>query len=135
MHGQGHILLTIDQGGTMSTDFLQSVAAPAIHKSCLSLCKLWKIKAQLAGDAPLQADKDFRRLALDAIWTLTLGTQLGDLEAQIDAAQSAKTGEVLKDQSGVALIPEAETPELVKALLILIHEVAESANTPFPALQ
>lgn len=119
----------------MTTDFLHTVAAPAVYKACLDLVELWKLKAKLAADSPFQADKDFRRLALDAIWTLTVGSKLGDLDAQIDIAKSVKSADVLKNSAGVALIPEAETPELVKAVLTLIRSIAESTDTPFPALQ
>lgn len=121
--------------GTMTTDFLNNVAAPAIHNICHDFVELWRLKAALADNTPFQANKDLRNLTMDVIWKITLGSETGALVNQIDVAKTLKASQIRKDELGVAMIQEAPMNELTGALEYLLSTVESAMVSPFPKLQ
>jgi len=121
--------------GTMTTDFLNTVAARAIYQGCEDFVELWRLKATLAGDAPFQANKDLRNLTMDVIWRITLGSETGALGNQISILRSLKPWYVQRDELGAAIIQEAPMNELTSTLEYLLSTLDAAMNSPFPKLQ
>jgi len=120
--------------GTMTTEFLHSVSAPSIFKSCQELVELWTRKARLAEDAPFQADKDLRHMSLDAVWALALGSELGSLPSQLDAVQSVSSSSLVRDEHGAVVVPEAQPNDVAAAAATLLHSLDRVVTSPLPAL-
>jgi len=70
--------------GILRTDYAQ-VNAPRIHAVVLDLIRLWRLKAQLAGDRYFDVSSDIHEFPFDAILTAALGLdpEGGDIARQL----------------------------------------------------
>ncbi|KAH8663992.1 cytochrome P450 [Xylariales sp. PMI_506] len=69
--------------GILSPGFLGKVAGPVFCHKISRLTELWKVKAQLAEGCAFEAVEDIRQTALDAMWTMATGSNLGLLDDQL----------------------------------------------------
>lgn len=118
--------------GTMSSAFLNNVAAPRLHRSFTKLIQLWECKAKLATGRPFEASNDIKSAALDGIWAITHGTELGAVQSQIDflASQNSVPSDGISE---VASFSQAHLPPLAKAVQDLID--TNEPHTLFPVLR
>lgn len=75
---------------SMTSTFLQDVAAPYVHDSALALVKLWTRKAELARDRPFEAYHDIRLATLDLIWATSTGMKLESVRRQLAMVDSVR---------------------------------------------
>ncbi|KAH6645266.1 cytochrome P450 [Truncatella angustata] len=57
----------------MSPPFLNHVAGPVLHANVLELIKLWRMKADIAGNRPFSATDDIYDAALDGVFGFAFG--------------------------------------------------------------
>ncbi|GAM91069.1 hypothetical protein ANO11243_091160 [Dothideomycetidae sp. 11243] len=99
----------------MTSSFLTNVAARHVYKQSLLLVDLWRAKSRLVPGHPFEATDDINHTALDAIWAVAFGTDIGTVQAQCQAL-------------------EKNLPEAYEAITVLAHDLEAAAHTLFPRL-
>ncbi|KAI0123045.1 cytochrome P450 [Xylariales sp. AK1849] len=74
----------------LSPSFLNEVVAPCFHEKLCQLIELWGTKANLAPGCAFEAVEDMRQTALEATWTMAVGSSLGLLDAQLAQLRSVQ---------------------------------------------
>lgn len=118
--------------GTMSPAFLNNVAAPQLHSVFIKLIHLWERKANLSAGRPFEASNDIKTAALDGIWAITHGTELGAVQSQIDYLESLDSVASEGDPE-TASFSQAHLPPLAKAVQDLID--TNDPHAPFPVIR
>ncbi|RYP80400.1 hypothetical protein DL769_002496 [Monosporascus sp. CRB-8-3] len=122
----------------MTPHFLNTVNAPAIYDNAQIFLDLWRVKAQLAGGRPFQADEDIHVMTFDIIKVVALGE--GDNQSMtaryLDMVRSATSidqkSETTKDI--VCVFPKNEANDDLRAHQTLQEAVGESIPHPSPKL-
>ncbi len=118
---------------TMSTAFLNEVAAPQIHEATMDLVRLWRRKQALAGGRCFAAAENIRHAAMDAIWAVAVGTKLGGVQTQLDFLAREESIFVPNDDLEAPVeFPEAAMPAVYTAISTLLDSVAGILSSPFP---
>ncbi|KAK4554936.1 hypothetical protein LTR86_008084 [Recurvomyces mirabilis] len=119
---------------TMSTAFLNKVAARQIYGSALEIVGMWREKARLADGRPFQVYKDVFRGALDVIWAVTFGSEVGTTRNQRKYLSDLKEIEVSTDVDAPVDLPMVQNPEAFEAIMTLGESCEIPMKSPFPRL-
>ncbi|RYP46804.1 hypothetical protein DL768_007046 [Monosporascus sp. mg162] len=122
----------------MTLHFLNTVNAPAIYDGAQIFLDLWRVKAQLAGGRPFQADEDIHVMTFDIIKVVALGE--GDDQSMtaryLDTVRSATStdqkSEATKDI--VYIFPKIGTNDDMRAHQMQQEAAGESIMYPSPKL-
>ena len=117
---------------TMSPGFLGEVGAPEIYKATMELIRLWRRKYELVGERPFAATENIRQTAMDAIWAIAVGEQLGGLRSQIDLLKQHELMPDCPDHNQPAHFSEATMPLVYTSISVLLDSVAGALSSPFP---
>ncbi|RYP31231.1 hypothetical protein DL767_005860 [Monosporascus sp. MG133] len=121
-----------------ASDALRGVNTPAIYDNAQILLDSWRVKAQLAGGRPFQADEDIHVMTFDIIKVVALGE--GDYQSitarYLDTVRYAnptdQKSETTKDI--VYVFPKNEANDDLRAHQTHQEAVGESTTHPFPKL-
>ncbi|RYP91192.1 hypothetical protein DL770_002669 [Monosporascus sp. CRB-9-2] len=122
----------------MTSHFLNTVNAPAIYDGAQIFLDLWRVKAQLAGSRPFQADEDIHAMAFDIIKVVALGE--GDNQSitarYLDMVRSATFTDQKPDatKDTVYVFPKNEANDDLRAHQTQQEAVSESLTHPSPKL-
>ncbi len=119
---------------TMSPAFLHKVAAPQIYSATVDLVQLWRIKASLAKGHPFQADGDIIHAALDAIWAVTVGGNVGTTKTQVDHLTPIDSLDLAKDKDEAVKMPKGPVPIFFSALTTITAALETMTSSPSPVL-
>lgn len=119
---------------TMSPAFLSEVGGPQVHKATVDLIALWRRKQKLAGGRAFSATENIRHTAMDAIWAIAVGTQLGGVQSQLDFLEQKQSFHIPTDPNMPVDFPEAATAPVYTAISTLLDSVAGGLSSPFPKL-
>lgn len=127
---------------TMMTDqYLNHVAAPAIHATNLKLIKLWETKANIAGDRSFSAFRDIEICTLDAMLAMTFGpnapsgtqTQL-EKSAHFRPSGNFSENNENKKHEEFYEFPHVEVDKLTESFSRIQRTVDWTTSTLFPSL-
>ncbi|KAK7735514.1 hypothetical protein SLS53_007427 [Cytospora paraplurivora] len=117
---------------TMSPAFLNNVAAPAIHIAVSDWLQLWHEKIRLAQGRPFSADQDIVRGVVDAIFLVSLGTQLGLSKAQTELLSGFDKINLPAKLDTPTMFPMAEESRTYTEFRTLGNSLAIGLKTPWP---
>lgn len=119
---------------TMSPTFLNSVAAPSIHSAILDLLHLWRKKEKLAQGRPFQADRDITRGVVDAIFSASLGMEIGLNRAQEEMLSGPHNVNIADDADTPAIFPTSSESPAYTAIRTLVDSLQIGMSSPWPRL-
>ncbi|KAK6007533.1 hypothetical protein QM012_004347 [Aureobasidium pullulans] len=119
---------------TMSTSFLNEVAAPRIHEATLDLIRLWTLKANLAKGLPFEAQEDIAHTTLDAIWVVVLGSPANTIANQANNLETMSSMQLPKGKDEPLVFPRVPHPPAFDAILTLSESVTPLMSSPLPKL-
>lgn len=119
---------------TMSNGFLNSVAAPSLHRHTLKLMELWRVKNDLAAGHAFWAADDLNYFALDSIWDTALGSQLNSIGQETDQLLSLSKSriDIPKSTDEAISFPEPEFTADVGSMKTLTHSIDMAVVSPVP---
>ncbi|KAK8024541.1 hypothetical protein PG993_012607 [Apiospora rasikravindrae] len=117
---------------TMSPDFLNNVAAPAIHTSIQDLLALWREKIRVAPGVPFAADKDIVRGVVDLIMSASLGEQTNLNKTQTEMLSCLDAVDPPADANALADFPVAEEASVYRAVRTLVDSIQIGMSSPLP---
>ena len=116
----------------MSPDFLNRVASRRIYETAVDLIKLWTHKSRLACGRAFNASDDVNRAALDAIWAVAFGNQIGTTKSQVDALAKVDAIDLPGDTQAAAIFPTPPAPPAFESIITLTKSMDIPLSSPFP---
>ncbi|KAK5135427.1 hypothetical protein LTR08_005215 [Meristemomyces frigidus] len=118
----------------MSPAFVNNVAGPQIYSEALVTISLWKEKVRLADRHPFDAAKDVSNGALDIIWAVTFGSEMGTSKNQFTLLSGLENVALADNTDAAVQFPAASDPAAFKALIKLSDSVEIALHSPIPRL-
>ena len=118
----------------MSQAFLDGVAGPQIYVAMTELTKLWHQKARLAQGHPFPVAGDVFKVALDAIWAATFGSEIGVTKSQVQLLSGLSHIDTTVDTESAVQFVTAKNPEAFDSIMTLADSVAITMKSPIPRL-
>lgn len=118
---------------TMAAPFLKHVAAPLLHRHCLNLMKLWRVKSDAAVGHASWAAGDLCNFALDSIWDVAFGSQLNSLTEEIAFLKTIARFDAPIFSDDPINLPTPPINEAVKSMKILTHGLDVAVTSPTPS--
>lgn len=115
----------------LAPNFMGMVVEPHLYSSILELIHLWREKTELARGLPFVAAEDVRQTALDAMWTILGGTELGLLRSQTAQLQDLGEDAVVRKDSK-AQFANCKYPPIYRALSVLLIYWVWLVQGPYP---
>ncbi|KAG6355761.1 hypothetical protein INS49_003727 [Diaporthe citri] len=117
---------------TMSTGFLQKVAAESLHRHILNLMELWRIKSKAAKGHALAVAEDINHMALDSIWDVAFGSQLQSISTEIEFLSALPQSDVPARADQPMVFPTPEYNSAVKSMKVMTHALDAAVTSPMP---
>lgn len=118
---------------TMTPGFLHGVAAGHVYAEMEELVKLWKVKAEMAGGKAFDLGEDVGQMALDAIWKVAFGGDIGTLRAQREFLEGIEDWKVHgREKGGAVDLPRAQLPEDFEAIMTVTGSIEVAYRSLFP---
>lgn len=119
---------------TMSNRFLTEVAGPHVVKASQDLVELWTEKARLTDGHAFAANEDIAHFAMEGIWAITFGSEIGALKTHSSLLKGLYNIELPVNHDSPAIIPAPAVPADYEALITITKSLQPAAVTPFPLL-
>lgn len=119
-------------GDVFLPDFLTSVASPTIFKMALSTIELWKEKSRLADGRPFYALADVHHMALETMWAVAFGTEIGTTKSQTDLLAPLNSMPLPSHRDSPVEFPHAEVNPQFESIITLTNSVEIPISSPFP---
>ncbi|XXG96005.1 hypothetical protein Hte_002282 [Hypoxylon texense] len=119
---------------TMATPFLNTVAAPLLHRHTLHLMELWRVKNNAAAGHAFWAADDLNYFALDSIWDVAFGSQLNSLAEEAAFLRSISEFDTPTSRDSPINLPKSKVNAAVDSMRILTHGLDVAVTSPVPSL-
>jgi len=119
---------------TMSNRFLTEVAGPHVVKTSQDVVELWVEKARLANGHAFEALEDIAHFAMDGIWAIAFGSEIGTLNTHSSFLKRLDEVELPSDLDSPVVIPAPTVPADYEALITITKAIQPAAVSPFPLL-
>ncbi|KAI0124990.1 cytochrome P450 [Xylariales sp. AK1849] len=119
---------------TMATPFLNSVAAPLLHRHSLNLMELWRVKNAAAAGHAFWAADDLNHFALDSIWDVAFGSQLDSLAEETEFLKTISQFEMPASTDDPINLPKPRLNAAANSMKILTHGLDVAVTSPTPSL-
>lgn len=117
---------------TMSTGFLNNVAAKHLYRHSLELMELWRVKLELAQGHAFDLQQDINHMALDAIWAVSFGNEVDTVRTQRDFLKAQSSIQLPTDPAKPVELPMPVLPEAFTSLIAIVDSMEMSMKSPFP---
>ncbi|KKY33983.1 putative cytochrome p450 [Diaporthe ampelina] len=117
---------------TMTTGFLNKVAAPSLHRHILKLMDLWRIKSKAAKGYAFWVAEDINHMALDSIWDVAFGSQLLSIPTEIELLSSIPKFEMPAAADEPMVFPAPDYNSAVKSMKVITHTLDATVTSPMP---
>ncbi|GAM86974.1 hypothetical protein ANO11243_049950 [Dothideomycetidae sp. 11243] len=115
---------------TMAPQFLHTVAATHAFTQCLHLIKAWRLKSDLGGGRPFDLGDDITELALEIIWSVAFGSDLGTIKRQCIFLEERPHINRPADIDQLIRIPRPRLPDDHLAVMHLLDGIEVAIMTP-----
>jgi cytochrome P450 len=119
-------------GDVLSPEFLGQVAGPQIFNTTVHLLGLWRVKSRLAQRRPFSVIEDVTHSALEVMWAVAFGSEVGATTAQTEALSSNGLHHLPQDQDVHVEFPAKHTSPAFGAIVSLTTSVEIALSSPFP---
>ncbi|KAI4871003.1 cytochrome P450 [Hypoxylon rubiginosum] len=119
---------------TMATPFLNTVAAPLLHRHTLNLMELWRVKNNAAAGHAFWVADDLNYFALDSIWDVAFGSQLNSLPEEAAFLKSISKFNISTSRDNPVDLPKPKANAAVNSMRILTHGLDVAVTSPTPSL-
>lgn len=119
-------------GDVFLPEFLGNVAGPAIYNMALNAVQLWKEKCRLAEGRPFYALGDVHNMALETMWLVAFGTDIGTNKSQNELLAPLQSIPLPTDRDSPAEFPKATVNPAFNSIITLTNSVEIPVSSPFP---